>query len=390
MAKKYIIYANGKDLATCPVTQNEVGRYYWNGNTYYRPTLDIFNNAPLPNGFSVYLNGSHAPYSTNPLRNPIDFSLTAGTKITMNVDVTILSTNPKDGSWCKTVINGTNINPAFVHTYKWASGLVRAGNVICEVAPQSVTGFDPHLHADIWGSYLLRNLILNGDVTMADTFKVGDFVTFTGPMNLRAGAGDGFKASHSILENAVGKIKDGPRSSQNKQFYGKGSTSNINDSYTWFDLEFLDTTGWVAQTNRLVKSKSTKITNVNAALPPVKPQAPSEEETLRKQVADLKEENEVLRDDLAASISLTNDKNREIKRLEADIEEWKGDYSDLQKKYDNIFIEKNRYENLYTEAVRELNDSERVKGIKTAKLIAELLNRMLEFFKKNKSKSKGA
>ena len=62
----------------------------------------------------------------------------------------------------------------------------------------------------------------------------------------------------------------------------------------------------------------------------------------------------------------------------------------IQKKYDNIFIEKNRYENLYTEAVRELNDSERVRGIKTAKLIAELLNRMLEFFKKNKSRSKGA
>ncbi|GEM_PF-411019 len=116
---------------------------------------------------------------------------------------------------------------------------------------------------------------------------------------------------------------------------------------------------------------------------PEEPQAPSEEETLRKQVADLKEENGVLKKDLAASISLNNDKNSEILQ-------WKEDYDDLQKKYDVVYVDKNKYENLYTEAVRELNDPKRVKGIETAKLIAELLKRMLEFFKKNKSKSKGA
>lgn len=123
---------------------------------------------------------------------------------------------------------------------------------------------------------------------------------------------------------------------------------------------------------------------------PEDPVVPSVEDTLRKQVADLEEENRVLKGDLAASISLTNDKNEEIKGLKADVDEWKGDYDDLQKKYDVVYVDKNKYENLYTEAVRELNDPGRVKGIKTAKLVAELLNRMLEFFKKNKSKSKGA
>ena len=123
---------------------------------------------------------------------------------------------------------------------------------------------------------------------------------------------------------------------------------------------------------------------------PEDPVVPSIEDTLRKQVADLEEENKVLKKDLAASISLTNDKNEEIKGLKADIDEWKGDYDDLQKKYDNIYIDKNRYENLYTEAVRELNDPNRVKGIKTAELVAELFRRLWEVLPKLLKKNKGA
>lgn len=116
---------------------------------------------------------------------------------------------------------------------------------------------------------------------------------------------------------------------------------------------------------------------------PEEPQTPSEEETLRKQVSDLEEEIGVLKKDLAASISLNNHKDGEILQ-------WKEDYDGLQKKYDVVYVDKNRYENLYTEAVRELNDPKRVKGIKTTKLVAELLSRMLEFFKKNKGKGKEA
>ena len=348
MAKKYIIYANGIDLAKCPITQNEVGRYYWNGSTYYKPTLDVFDTVKPPSGYKTYENGSHLKYKTNHLRNPIDVSLISGTKITMNVDVTVLSTNPGDGSWCKTVINGTNINPAFVHTYRWATGLVKAGSTICQIAPKSVTGFPDHLHMDIWGSYLVRNLILQGDVKMAETFKIGDYVTFTGSMNLRKGAGDGFGVSTGVPEGAVGRIKDGPRSSQNKLFYGKGSSSNVNDSYTWWDIQFLDTSGWMAQTNRFVKSSSTKMTNSDGTIPtppPTEPVPPSELDTLRKQVADLTAQIKGLKDDLAASQKEVKEKIAEIEALNQAIKDFKADCDDLQQKYDILHVEKNRIEN---------------------------------------------
>jgi hypothetical protein len=304
MAKKYIFYANRIDLAKCPVTQNEKGVYYYNGSSYFKPTLGIFDNASYPSGYKKYTNGSHLQYISNLLRSPIDFSLNAEVSITSNVDVKILNGTLQDHCWVKTAIVGTNINPAFVHCYKWApiGSIVKAGDIICKVAPKSVTGYSPHLHLDIWGSYSIRNLILTGDVTMADIFKIGDYVTFTGSMNLRKGAGDGFSTSAGITAGAVGRIKDGPRTSQNKLFYGKGSTSNVNDAYTWFDVQFLDSSGWIAQTSRFVKSTSTKLTNLNGTIPtppviptPTEPTTPSALELAQKEIGTLKTEIEGLK-----------------------------------------------------------------------------------------------
>lgn len=333
MAKKYIFYANGIDLAQCPITQNEVGVYYWNGSGYYKPVLSAFDNAILPIGYKRYANGSHLEYVNNAFRHPFDISIIAGASITSNVDVKILSATQADGSWVKTVISGTNINPAFVHCYDWATigSTVKAGGIICKVAPTSVTKFSPHLHFDIWGSYLARDLILTGDVIMADVFKIGDFVTFTGNMNLRAGAGDGFNTSAGIPAGAIGKIKDGPRTSQNRLFYGKGSTSNVNDSYTWFDIQFLDKSGWVAQTTRFVKSNSVNITNTDGTLPtpPVvipstPPATPSALELAQKEVKTLSEK---------------------IGVLEATIEGLNTKVTNLESSAKIVLDEKNKYKN---------------------------------------------
>ena len=150
MSKKYIIYANGKDLAQCPVTQNEVGKYYRNSaKKYFTPKLAEFDTAKPPVGYRVYTDGSHARHIDNPNRNPIDISLVAGTVITMSVDVNVVGINSTE-DWIKVTPVGSNYKIVFVHTYQFSKGLVKAGNAICKVAPKSVTGYDPHLHIDEW------------------------------------------------------------------------------------------------------------------------------------------------------------------------------------------------------------------------------------------------
>ena len=149
MSKKYKIFSAGKDLAQVPMTQNEVGKYYRNSSgTYFKPILAEFDTAKLPSGYKTYINGSHAKYAKNVNRNPLDFSIVAGSNLTMNRDVRILATTPNNGSWCKVQIVGSDIVIGLVHTYQWRSGTVRAGNIICKIAPKSVTGFAPHLHID--------------------------------------------------------------------------------------------------------------------------------------------------------------------------------------------------------------------------------------------------
>lgn len=95
---------------------------------------------------------------------------------------------------------------------------------------------------------------------------------------------------------------------------------------------------------------------------PEDPVVPSNEEQLQKQVADLLQENEGLKNDLAGSISELNEKNEEIKRLESELEmknallqEVNNQASELQKKYDILFVEKNRIENEKNKAIEEYN-----------------------------------
>lgn len=366
MAKKYIIYAGGKDLASHPVTQNEIGVYYWNGSTYYKPILADFDNAGLPSGFKKYIGGSHAVYQGNPNRHPIDLSIAAGVVMTANFDFYVRGFTLADGSWCKGQIAGTSNMLGFVHTYQWAAlGLVPAGQPICRIAPQSVTGFAPHLHMDEWTGYKIRDLILNGEFKMSSTLKVGDKVRIMGgDMNLRVGAGTGFTNNvRTLKQGAVVQIKDGIRTSQNVLFYGKGSTLNVNDTYQWIDVVDADgVTGWIAITNRVeLVHGNTALTKIDGSSPVAPPVPPVVDPTLelKKRIDTLTLENEGLRNDLRALQennvelqALVKDKVSRITELEEDLkveraerEELGINLGTLQTLYDNLHIEKNRIEN---------------------------------------------
>ena len=325
MAKKYIIYVGGKDLSTAPVTQNEIGKYYRNSaGVYYKPTLAEFDNAKPPAGYSTYIGGSHAGYINNAQRNPIDFSLVAGTVITMNVDIKILSSTLADGSWVKVQIVGTDIMLAFVHTYRWANinTVVKAGNQICQVAPQSVTGFPPHLHADDWSGKgrKVRELILKGDYTMG-SFKKGDKVIITDTQNIRqAPAG---KVTGSSIIGQTGTIYDNPRNAV---------ADGVN--YTWWDIHFDGAgSGWLADVGKF------KLYTAPEPKPPQEPEKPVEPSECQKQVESLKEQLKGLESKLGACESKRKlleaekgDLGKEIKRLDTELEQMVEDIKELMDK----------------------------------------------------------
>lgn len=330
MAKKYIIYASGKDLATVGVTQNESGKYYRNSaGTYFKPILAEFDTATLPSGYKTYIGGSHAKYISNAQRNPIDFSLVAGTVLTMNVDVKILSSTLSDGSWVKVGIVGTDIILAFVHTYRWANAgtIVKAGNQIAQIAPQSVTGFAPHLHMDDWSGKgrKIRELILNGDFNMS-TFKIGDKIEITGVQNIRKGSGTSYEVTR---ETKVGEI------------YTIEGGSRVADGYTWWDLKESD---WIADVGKF------KIYTAPAPAP-VDPceQLKKDIEVLNKEIRGLNEALRALQDTLKLS-------EERVAFLEEDKKTWEEEVKRLEKEVLDAKELAKRFEVQYTEAVTELNE----------------------------------
>lgn len=367
MAKKYIIYASGKDLATVPVTQNEVGKYYRNSaGTYFKPILAEFDTATLPSGYKTYIGGSHAKYVSNANRNPIDFSLVAGTVITANFDVYIRGFTLADGSWCKAQIAGTSTMLGFVHTYQWAKGLVKAGQPICKIAPQSVTGFAPHLHMDEWTGLKIRELILDGDFKMADTLKIGNRVKIIGgDMNIRKGAGTGFGyitgKELELKEGAVVQIKDGIRTSQNKQFYGNGSTLNVNDTYQWIDVvDATGTTGWIAITNRVqLVHGNTALTRLDGTVPSIPTPPPVIEpvdpcKELKEAVGALEGKLKVAQDRIVYIEGVLGGKDDEIKDLEGQLTKALEDSKRFEKQYMDVVKELNELkQNHWTELLRK-------------------------------------
>lgn len=339
MAKKYIIYAGGKDLALVPVTQNEVGKYYRNSaGTYFKPVLSLFDTATLPDGYKAYIGGSHAKYISNANRNPIDFSIAAGSVLSMNVDVNVLATNPSDGSWCKITPVGSNYVIALVHTYQWAKGLVKAGSPICKIAPQSVTGFAPHLHIDEWSGKgrKIRELILNGDYDMS-TFKIGDKIEITGIQNIRKGSGTSFPVTKQTKVGEIYTIEDGSR---------------VADGYTWWDLKESD---WIAEVGKF------KLYTAPAPIPqpPVEPVDPCEG----------------LKEALGTSQNSLRISQERVKFLEDEKKTWEEEIKKLEKEVLDAQDEAKEWKRQHTEVVTELNAYKNGRFIWVVDLLEKLFSK---------------
>ena len=322
-----------------------------------------------------------SPFNTNELwitqtyhsgsnNTAIDISAIADTPVYALADGKILVTSPIYGSYCTTSVNNSDLKLFFVHTYKWlpVGTNFKQGQVICYVAPKNLNGGYPtHLHLGLQtGKYIIdyldRSIIFktaypdikaiwflgenfdwskHRDLSYENTymFKKGDRIQFTGVQNIRQGSSISYPITGETKVGDIYEIEDGPR---------------VADGYTWYDLKGAD---WVADIG-----KFKLYVEQNEQPVPEDPVVPSNEEQLQKQVADLLQENEGLKNDLAGSISELNEKNEEIKRLESELEmknallqEVNNQASELQKKYDILFVEKNRIENEKNKAIEEYN-----------------------------------
>lgn len=150
--------------------------------------------------------------------------------------------------------------------------------------------FGDHLHIlmkNSSGIYMNPFDLLINDNIPNPAFKVGDKVIYTGIQNIRIGAGDKFKISRATTIGEIATIKDGPRTSQNKQF-----NLGENDSYTWWDMTFSNGSGWVADVNKFKRYIEPVISE---PIPPVEsPDTPNCEEYIKK-VFLLSEENDTLK-----------------------------------------------------------------------------------------------
>lgn len=167
------IFANGKSLTQIGVTQNEAGRYYWSPTLgkYYTPVLKDFDTAKLPAGYKTYTNGSHTEYL---YQNAIDFAIGQDAKITADKPFTVIQSSFSDGSFIKGVIDGITVY--LVHTYMFAKAntTVAAGNQICKVAPQSVSGVPPHLHIFQSGGKIRTKLLAGENMVTIPARPISD------------------------------------------------------------------------------------------------------------------------------------------------------------------------------------------------------------------------
>ena len=347
MVKNWIIYANGKDLAECPVTQNDVGRHYKKGSSYYTPIMARFNNATPPSGYVTYNNGSHLQYKGNSYRYPWDISLTGGTKITANFQVKIISATTLNGSWVKAQIVGTDYMIIFVHVDSWArvGTIVKAGNQICKVKP--MTG--AHLHIDEWTGEKIYNLIVNGEFNTMN-FKKGDNVIFSEDTNLRVGSGIKYNGKALIVKGAIGNVIGGSRQA---------------DGYEWWDIRFLDNQGWVANVGLNRLSKTTRvITQVNGKLPtPPTPEPTPDCSVQEARVLELEKGIGTLNKSIGTLELKLEACNKEkvdiqvlLKEKEAEVEDLREDLQLEQDKYATLMIEKKTIANTNMELVKKLNE----------------------------------
>lgn len=204
-----------------------------------------------------------------------------------------------------------------------------------------------HLHFELWkdGKQVdPTKLILNDEIK---TLKIGTRLQFSGDMNLRDSNG---KIIGTIKKGAVGEIF------KVREFDG---------TYQWYKIQFLDIKGVVADTN-LNKITTKAMTNLDGSVPvvvvpPVEPPQPPQPTECENEINRLKGLIERLETTTGAQ--------------KAELEQRKLEYAQLQKKYDTLYVERNRFENEKNELMLMLSAG--LTEVRTGELIAEIWRRIL-------------
>ena len=235
--------------------------------------------------------------------------------------------------------------------------LVQQGQLI-GISGNTGQSTGPHTHfglqsnAAVWDSHIDPLPSLQAQPT--ERFKRGDSIVFTDIQNIRKGSGTSYDITGQSVIGSTYEIEDGPR---------------FADGYAWYDLK---NNNWVADVGKF-----------QAYIPPIQP--PTDEASdLREEVNRLLEVNRGLSVALGASEDLLKVRGGELSEargrinlLEAEIEEAKNDYANLEENYTKVLGAKDRIEQEKLYAQEELDrlkqSSDWVKRI--AELLSNLFNR---------------
>jgi hypothetical protein len=216
-----VIYSNWQPLSSYPISQDETGPSHINlkyASGVRQLALDFGNQGV------VY-------------------------PITLDVDCKVTYSSKYQGNYI--VVQVGEYKLMFVHVNEHAAvgSTVKAGGVICRIAPTSENGgYAVHLHCSARkndGEYPIRSIIYDSGI------HVGVKVEFTSDTNIRQGNGTSYPIQDVAKMGSVAEVRDGPRT-------GNG--------YTWFDCVFLSGTGWCIDSHMKVTNKV--VTYPDGTLPP--------------------------------------------------------------------------------------------------------------------------
>ena len=232
--------------------------------------------------------------------------------------------------------------------------LVQQGQLI-GISGNTGQSTGPHTHfglqsnAAVWDSHIDPLPSLQAQPT--ERFKRGDSIVFTDIQNIRKGSGTSYDITGQSVIGSTYEIEDGPR---------------FADGYAWYDLK---NNNWVADVGKF-----------QAYIPPIQP--PTDEASdLREEVNRLLEVNRGLSVALGASEDLLKVRDGQLSEargrinlLEAEIEEAKNDYANLEENYTKVLEAKDRIEQ---EKLAAQEESDRLKQSSDwVKRIAELLSNL--------------
>lgn len=373
-----MIFARGTPLSSIGVTQNELGWYYWNGSSYFKPLLKDFNNATLPAGYKKYTDGSHKAYLS---QRAIDFSIAGNIPITFDEPVAVMHTSPLQGSYCKVQTSRGYVY--LVHTDRWATGNVRTNDPVCYIKAMS----GAHLHIYLEGGSI-RDIILGND-----QMTKGDFIEWTKDTNIRQGNGISYPINATAKQGAVALIRS--------------SEVRVADGYNWMDVGHPNVTGWAVVQN--MKKTDKPLTNVDGT--PITPPTPPKtcEERIQEAVDSVNQANqnklleaqealarcevalgeahaqiEALKGQLVAlerDYGLCSERNE---KLEADIKELNKQVREDAKRIESLEIRNSKLEQENAGLRADLKECQGSTNSGLLSALTSLVNKLLEWLNGNK------